>query len=309
LYGRVDALGLPRILDVTDQSVRNEDADMRTVDALGQWFEARKGRWSFKVQEHVKHLLDGWAQAFGEVQIGSLSAAHVEPHELARDNGKRSASALNQERTYLRMFLSWARNHGWVTTDPTANWAYRKYEVKRAYATISREEEERFVKAAPPWLARFVTVAVCTGLREGTLRQLTWDMVIGGGREHGGEGSPCWVLEIPGRIIKQKRPLRLPIAERARAALGVRGAGLIFPELPSEAALYKAFKKWGAAAGINPVTSIHDLRRTWVERLTAANVPVQKIMRLGGWKTMGVILTHYYDKVPDQEALAAVETV
>lgn len=274
---------------------------MTVRDALGQWFETRKSRWTLKVADYVKHLTEGWKESFGAVRVAEVGVSEIETHETLRDNGKRSASALNQERTYLRMFFSWCKAHGRMQKeiDPTATWRYRRYEVKREYAPLTREEEERFVKLAPAWLGRFVTVAICTGLRAGTLRQLTWRMV-----------SEEWVLEIPSRLIKQKRALRLPLPERARQALGARGGeGLLFPELPKAAALYKQFKKWAAVAGVNPTASIHDLRRTWVERLTEAGVPIQKIMIMGGWKSMGILLNHYCGTVRDQHALEALERV
>ncbi|MCI0408928.1 MAG: hypothetical protein L0191_10245, partial [Acidobacteria bacterium] len=189
---------------------------MTVQEALDQWLETKRARWSRKTAKFVRHLCDGWARSFGDVEVGGLGALEVMDHEMRRADGKRSASALNQERSWLRMFCGWARLRGMLTGDPTAGWVYRKYEVVRQYAPLAREEEERLVAAAPGWLGRFVTVAVCTGLRSGTLRRLTWEMV-----------SPAWVLEIPGRIIKQKKPLRLPLSERARAALGGRAEGLL----------------------------------------------------------------------------------
>lgn len=272
---------------------------MLLKDALNEWLDRKARTWSPKTAKFVRTLAEGWLSVLGgEREVREATTGDVERLEAQRDDGLRSASALNQERTYLRAFFRWCALRGWCGADPTVTWAFRRPVVKREYAVLSREEENRLVEAAPEWLARYVRLAVCTGLREGTIRQLTWGMLHGD------------VLEIPGRIMKARRPHRIPVPQRALAALGEPGAkSAPLCPLPIAERVYTVFKRVVAKTGVNPVASPHDLRRTWVARLSERGTPLQVVQKLGGWKTASTLLTHYCGEVPEaaaREVLAGV---
>ena len=273
---------------------------LSVASALEQWINKKRRTWCPKVTEHVRRLAKGWIEGFGAKRVSEVSVADIERLEMLRDNGQRSGSALNQERTYLRQFFKWCRLNEWRTTDPTATWAFRSTEVKREYVTISREEEDRLVEVSPQWLRKFVRLAVCTGLREGTLRQLTWGMLTESGE-----------LVIPSRIMKTRRDHRMPLAQRALAELGARQPAEcpLIPGMPCATIVYRDFKKFGARAGLPPTASPHDLKRTWVARMMSAGVPLNQVMGLGGYRTTGIILKHYFAPVPTDEARAILEKV
>jgi integrase len=273
---------------------------MSVGSALEQWINKKRRTWCPKVTEHVRRLAKGWVEGMGSLAVSAVTVADVERIEMARDNGQRSGSALNQERTYLRQFFKWCVLNEWRTSDPTATWAYRSTEVKREYVTISREQEDALVAVAPPWLKKFVRLAVCTGLREGTVKQLTWGML-----------TPEGELVIPRGIMKTRRDHRMPLAQRALAELGERQPAEcpLIPGMPIGTVVYRDFKKYGARAGLPPEASPHDLKRTWVARMMKAGVPLDQTMALGGYKTMGIILKHYFAPVPTEEARAILEKV
>ena len=253
------------------------------------------------LQQAVKRrLAKGWVEGMGSLAVSAVTVADVERIEMARDNGQRSGSALNQERTYLRQFFKWCVLNEWRTSDPTATWAYRSTEVKREYCPLTREQEDALVEVSPPWLRKFVRLAVCTGLREGTIRQLTWGMLTAEG-----------VLVIPGRIMKGRKEHRMPVAARALEELGARQPAEcpLVPGLPVATVVYRDFKKFGARAGLPPIASPHDLKRTWISRMMKAGVSVDRVMALGGNRTMGILLKHYFAPVPTEEAREILEKV
>jgi integrase len=251
---------------------------MRFDEAVGMWIEKKSRSWTSTTTGFVRHLADNWKRIFGEKEVAEIRVMDVERLELERDNGQRSGSALNQERTYLRSFFKWAKaNSIGPGQEPTQTWALKKATVKRKYAEVSVEDEDRLIEAASPRIKRFIRLAVRTGLREGTIRRLTWEMV-----------GPTWVPEV----IRE---------------LGPRGAGLLLPELPPAHKVWKLFKEATKKAAMDPATSPHDLRRSWVSRLSRANVPAQVVQKLGGWKTMGVLLAHYCMPIPDDQARSIFE--
>jgi integrase len=275
---------------------------MTVAAALEAWINKKRRTWCPKVTEHVRRLAAGWVEQFGDQRlVAEVTVADVERIEERRDDGRRSGSALNQERTYLRGFFKWCRLNEWRTSDPTVTWSYRSQEVKREYYTLTREEEERLVEASPPWLRRFVRVAICTGLREGTVQRLRWGML-----------SPDGILVIPAEIMKTRRDHRMPLAQRALAELGDRQPAEcpLIPGMEKNATwVYKEFKKAGRRAGLPAIVSPHDLKRTWVSRMMSAGVPLNQVMALGGYRSQGIILKHYFAPVPTDEARAILEKV
>jgi integrase len=83
----------------------------------------------------------------------------------------------------------------------------------------------------------------------------------------------------------------------------------LFPGLPDERRLYQRFKAAVRRSGIDPATSPHDLRRTWVARLAEARVPLSAVLELGGWASLGVLVRHYFADVHDDAARAFLEEV
>lgn len=271
---------------------------MIVAEAVQLWVIRKVKSLSGKQAQHVERLTRLWSGAFGHVPVELVAVADIEKYEAVRDNGTRSGSALNQERGYLRQFFRWCEQNGWRKEDPTVTWGHRSTTVKREYVELTQEQEAALVaQCRSPWLQRFVRIAVLTGFREGTVRQLTWDMV----RED--------QLLIPARIMKTREAHSLPITAKLRAALGERGTGLVVQGMPSPAVVYRAFQRAAHRAALPAATSPHDLRRTWVARLTEAGVPIQTIMALGGWKTLGVLIGHYASRATRKAALAAMETV
>lgn len=268
-------------------------------EALNQWFRLREMDWSPRHAEQVRRILDRLSTSCGSVDVSAICAAELSEHYRKRAQ-KISASALNQERVYLNSFFKWATQMGYTTpsSEPMAAWRHRRVVVKRSYVELSREQEQRLLEASPPWLKRFILIALYTGLRTGTIRKLRPEMVRDG------------VLEVPASLMKTRDAFCLPVSTNLREKLAhhmlsLSDVGIV----PSQSVLNKAFKAACARAGLPKETSPHDLRRTFVARLTECGVPLQTVMALGGWKSMGTILKHYASRATRTAAAAALECV
>ena len=276
---------------------------MNLHDAIKVWYEKQTKRWTAAVAQDVARFHRKWVACWGaDKEVGAIEVGDVELLEQMCDTGI-SGARMNTIRTYLRMFLNYCRELGWgPEKDPTKLWKHRSTEVKREYAPLTRLEEERLCEVAPEWLRRFVRLAIGTGQREGTIRQLTWEMVRP--LESGG-----YMLEIPGALMKQRKPHRVPLSQKVMEALGAPGRGLLIPEMPSPQSVHATFKRYGRKAGINPLSSPHDLKRTTVQRLSDAGLPVQGIMALLGNRSMGVLIRHYCTALHLREAQEAMDLV
>lgn len=276
---------------------------MKLSEALCEWLDRKARGWSEKVTRDVRQMSREWLVVWGaDRPVGSLGVRDSEALESKLDNGIRSGSRMNQERTYARQFLAWTRKRGWgPESDPTSTWGWRRMEVRRVYAPPTREEESRLMSVARPWLRKFIALAVTTGLRVGTIQKLTWAMV------RPAEGGRL-VLEIPAQFMKQRKPHRIVLVGKALRELGERAVdGPLVPGMPANpSAVYKAFKSAGRRAGINLQTSPHDLKRACIQRLGESGQPLQVIMNLIGNTSESILLKHYVTDVPIKQAEAVL---
>lgn len=284
------------------------------VQAAEDWYRKKvaSGRWSEKVAKNVGRYVRSWKASLGARPVGEIQILEMELYEAQRAarKGRKGgaqigAFSLNQERSYLRQFLRWARTHGWIAHDPTSCWEHREEVVQRKYVPLALEEERRLCRKAPRWLARIVTVGIATGLRLGTIRALRWSMV---GRR---QISVGWVtiLTIPPQIMKTRKPHWTVLSHAALEAMGpAKKPGDAIFTIPSAPMVAYYFKRSVKAAGLDPACTFHDTRRTFVARLAACGTPMNVVMRLGGWKRPTTMLNHYCE-LQEEVALDAVEKI
>lgn len=274
----------------------------RISDLIVAWTGTRAHEVSPATMAYVRLLSRRWSGMWGMLAAEDLSVMHVIGHMRAREGV--SASAWNFERAQLRLFLGFvgevAGGEGASLLRP---WKRRRVVVKKTYCPPTVEEEAAIVDAAPPWLGRYVTVAVRTGLRERTLRELVWDDVV---------GDPVSSLDIPAEKLKAHRALKVPVSEIVAEALGARGEGAVFPGLPAPPALWRAFKRTVRVVLVPEraaLMNIHDLRRGFVERLMQAGASTLAIMALGGWNTQSPLIAHYARAIGNESYRELVNSV
>ena len=262
---------------------------------LQLWKARRKRELTATSAEQVLAMLVRWERAFGE---GEVTPALVEAYRLERDDGQRSASALNREGQELKRFFGYCIELGeWDTKNPATIWKWRKEVIQREYVVLSPEDEETLVKCLDDdLLCRYVRFSIATGIRQGTVRRLTWGMV---------EGQ---TLVIPPRLMKEREPLRMPLSRKAWAALRPGGL-LLFPGLPSTTEIWRRVKRAAKIGGLRSALSPHDFRRTWVARMRDAGASMADVMQLGGWRRPTSMLLHYFAQVPEERARRLLEAI
>ena len=157
-------------------------------------------------------------------------------------------------------------------------------------------------------MADLVECGYLTLLRRNAARLLTWSMCaleVEAGHVVGG------TLQLPGRVLKNERPLTLPVTGplspcssgggRARSA----ASPFVF-HLNGRPVGHSRFDRiWAqgtTAAGLAGLV-LHDLRRSGARTLIRAGVPEDVVMKLGGWKTRSM-LTRYNVTSTDDLAVA-----
>lgn len=299
---------------------------MKLQEALGKWLRVWGRGVAPKTKALVKRWGEGWCAFWGgDTPLRRVSIEAVERLYLHRDNGERSASALNSEKYYLGEFMMWCALHQYRDGDPTDVWPTRRIVVQRQYVFLSREEERALWEAArEPWLKRYIVWGICTGLRQGTIRQAVSDWLV--------PGSPTldYWLVVPAYAMKAGQGISLLLPERAIVAIerpdsfpftkgegaleNRRGRLALVPgrslvPLPRVEYVWKRFKKAVKRAGINPATSPHDLRRTFSFRLGQAGIPVERIRQMGGWGSAKAFERAYFWPGGEAEARRIAEVL
>jgi len=154
--------------------------------------------------------------------------------------------------------------------------AIRKPRVNNARTRrFEGDEEQRLLAACRaslcPYLFRFVTLALETAMRKSEIVSLFWSeidltqSVIEKSSSKNGEG----------RMI--------PLTEKAKAVLGDRGIGKLFPHFPR-----KAWENAVAKANLSDF-HFHDLRHEAVSRLFERNMNPIEVASVSGHKTMQML--------------------
>lgn len=164
---------------------------------------------------------------------------------------------------------------------------------------LSESEEVRLLQALPEHLKDIVRLALATGLRKGNLIGLRWEWV----------SFERQTLTIPASEMKNNVALGIPLTSTTLAILR-RQRG----KHPDFVFSYKgnrltslANATWQLAckrADIKDLT-VHDLRRSWATRMAIQGVPIDAILRLGGWNNYAMLLKRYAHLQPEHLREAA----
>ena len=132
-----------------------------------------------------------------------------------------------------------------------------------------------------------------TGCRVGAARQISWSML----------NAETTKMTLPGRILKNDRPLTIPLPSEVTDLLRKM---FRVDEAPVFSTL-NLRREWGKAtkaAGV-PELLIHDLRRSGARNLRESGVDETVIMKIGGWKTRSVFIRYAIVSTTDMEAAFA----
>lgn len=144
-------------------------------------------------------------------------------------------------------------------------------------------EEQRLMAATAshPYLSRMIALALETGMRQSEIVSLFWseiDLTQSVIKKSDGKNGE-------GRVI--------PLTEKAKAALGDRGIGKLFPGFPR-----KAWENSLTKANLSDF-HFHDLRHEAVSRLFERGMNPMEVASVSGHKTMQMLKRYTHLKAED----------
>jgi integrase len=234
----------------------------------------------------------------GQRQLTDINAPDIEGYKLYR-HALVSGSTVNRELALLkRMFnlaIAWDL---YLDLNP-----FRKVKFFREFniglRVVSRDEEERLVRNAAPYVQDLIRFALNTGLRTGEIFTLQWSRVD-------------WEKGILNVFAPKTEKTRIvPLNAEARKvleywALGKRNEFVFYnPETGKPFVDLKAgFALACRKAGISGVTW-HTLRHTFASRLLDRGADIVTVQQLLGHSTVTVTMRYTHTNLESKRAAVA----
>lgn len=258
-----------------------------------------------------------WARAhivrcLGKVTLAELTPAHGDLLITAlRDEGL-GARSIQIAADRFRKSLQLAFDDGIIPKVPTMRRPTVPRRVDRPFHTLEQTELLLAVLAAKAHKGRrqerrswrAIWLAVSLGLRPGELRHLRWSRVDFVTCEIAILPTPAGTKGIeeqwePKAESARHVPLEPALVAMLREAWLEAGRPVddwVFPNRDDATRPFYGFQKGLVTACTEakvPPLSPHALRRTAATRWLSLGVDLQTVMRLGGWRTSGVLLEIY----------------
>lgn len=337
-----------RALEEGTAGIRKRVRPLLLSIAADEWLEMKKATLAVR---SVKIELANLAHL--KPELGRMLVCDIEARDIARYQQRRldedaSPKTVNLEIGTLRAILK--RSGNWARLQPEVKMLATREDIGRA---ITTQEEAALLKACAQSRSRslvtFVTLALETGARYGTIRTLQWGSVDFENRclKWGKDKTPSGT----GRLV--------PLSQKAIAALsfwvthfpnrrpeeyvfpseryGGNGDGFslspkayhVDPSKPIgsikeawEAARIRAARILKGSVGetepetdqmdkIAPLACrFHDLRHTAVSRMLNAGIPIAKVAKIVGWSASTMVLmAKRYGHFSLNELRSAVESI
>lgn len=225
-------------------------------------------------------LLAPW---IGNDPIRLISKDRLRPFIESRRTDKVAARTINLSIEFVRRVLRlaayyWRDEHGmsWLENCPII--PFEKGQRKIPYP-LSWAKQEQFFDLLPGRMRKMALLAVNTGLRERSLINLRWSWEVG--NETLGET----VFEIPGKYMKNGRPMTLVLNRVARQVIeSMRGydSEFVFGKVRqmTNSSWTKAWREAGLPKGAEYLKGVHNLRHTFGKRLRDAGADERDIQDL-----------------------------
>lgn len=204
----------------------------------------------------------------GAIDLSAFNSTAVEDYKFARaeepkarGEGPVSHTTVNHELTTLKLMCKKGVEWGMLATNPVIGVRFFRPGPGRL-RVVSREEEERYLAAAPQPLFDFAVVALDTGMRPSEILGMEVDSV---NIEQG------YVRVVDGKTLASRRDV--PLSPRAHSVCSVRagapGVRFLFEEqggsVPHDT-IRRQHERTVVAAGITPAFCPYDLRHTFATR-------------------------------------------
>jgi integrase len=255
-----------------------------TLPELGERYIAfaklHKRSWKRDVQ-----MLGNLQAFFGPAKLREITPLRVE--EYQRERVKEAAPATsNREMALLKHMFNmaerWGQHQG---TNPVRLVRFLP-ENNIRFDTLSEEQEQRLLLAAPPYLREMIQFAINTGLRTSDIFNLKWTEV------------DIEQVRLKKIVRKNEKPLSLPLNDTAlriiEARQGIQHGPHVFYN-PMTGDKFKDVKGALAAAvkraGLGKVTW-HMFRHTFASRLTREGVDIVTVKELLGHSNISTTLRY-----------------
>lgn len=204
----------------------------------------------------------------------------------------------------LRGYLSWARRHSYLSTDPLADLAKLGKESETGWRSLSLEEVRRLLISAAPERRLFYELAVSTGMRVGEILALTWFQID--------FENQCVRAKANDTKSKKKamQPLPLMLLEKLKPMVGEPGAPIL--TLPPNyhrgwrSDIEAANVLYETPAGLAVVHSLRKSFTTLVQELAGASLSeAQKLAR----HSTPSLTSNVYTKSSNAKLLSLVDVL
>ena len=271
-------------------------AEITFASKLKTWMWYRNG---------VRRLL-GYAP-IAESKLDELNSELIAAYVGNRQTKGLEVSSINRELQVLRRLLHLAVD--WGLVDRSAKVQMLSGERHREFV-LSRQEEARYLAAAPEPLTSVATVLADTGMRPEECYRLRWEAITW---TNGRNGT---LLVTHGKTVAARR--LLPITPRVRTILesrwmsaGKPREGWVWsaPTLSGHvesSTLKKQHKKAQRLSKVPPFV-LYSLRHTFLTRLGESGCDAWTLARIAGHTSVGISSRYVH---PSHDAvLAAMETL
>lgn len=267
-----------------------EHESLRTIDS----YEKQSAWWTERFKERrVTYLDEITPDLVKLIRVWWMS----QPKQ--RGGGKRTPADVNRYIAYLRCVVNAAyREYRWYQTgEEPPLYSFEPGEVWRL-RFLSPQEVAKLADALPHPYGLAARLAVATGLRRRNLLQMRWDQIDGD------------AVTIPGQLMKNGSPLRIPLNAEALAILrqlGNKSEWVFLKEsgAPIKEITSKVWQRACKAAGLDNLRW-HDLRHTWASIMRQQGVPLEVIQELGGWKDGAMVQRYSHLSVDHLRDFAAM---
>lgn len=139
-----------------------------------QVIDKKSPSWRKRMGQQFAHFR-GWLDAHRKKNFADLKADDVDLY-LASRKQLVSGKTLNDELATVRVFYHWAEEREYVAKNPASTIKRVKVDPKPT-RVFTREEIALIMKHATDYQRPFYQLLLCTGMRDGELRNLAWEDV------------------------------------------------------------------------------------------------------------------------------------
>lgn len=222
-----------------------------------------------------------------------LSQKKLEGKAKVLASGERSVkpvanATINRYAALIHSMLKMAHTKGYIQAVPHIQ---KLKEPRERVSYLTHEEASALLAELPTHLKQMARLALATGIRQDNVLTLEWENVDLLRRQ-------MWVWSDD---AKGKADISVPLSDDAYNLLLEQHARrmdrckYVFADERGQTYGYPAGKAWKSAlrrAGIPETFRWHDLRHTWATWHVMAGTPLEVLMKLGGWKTLAMVLRY-----------------